>query len=407
MARTRLSSWSVPLTAAAVALAGALAAPATAGAAAPDGMRATSVDQAAPAPLAPRRARAPRLRVRQLVGGLDIPWDVQPVGRNSFLVTERARKRLSLVHKGRRRTVRFPRGTVWESGETGLMSLAVAPDFARSRRFHVCHGGYTGRGHDVRVVSYRLSANGRRAVSRRELLTGLPATSGRHGGCRLLVDRRTGALYVGTGDAAVGTNPQDLTSLGGKVLRLDPATGAPWPSNPFIGADNRRTRYVLTYGHRNVQGLAQRSDGTVWSVEHGSDRDDEVNLLTAGGDYGWNPVPGYDDDDVPMTDHSLPGTQIDARWSSGRPTLATSGAAWVPRRGWGALGGTLAVAALKTEQVLFMTFDRNGRFRGAVAPRALRRYGRLRSVTVASGGRLLVTTSDGDGRDSVLVVTRR
>src|SRR5690606_6683020 len=154
--------------------------------------------------------------------------------------------------------------------------------------------------------------------------------------------------------------PRDLSSLGGKVLRLDPATGDPWPGNPFIRSEDRRTPYVVTYGHRNVQGLAQRSDGTVWSVEHGSHPDDEVNRLVRGGDYGWHPVPGYDES-VPMTDHSLPGTQIGARWRSGTPTLATSGAAWVPRRGWGGFGGNLAVAALKTQRVLFMAFARRGR----------------------------------------------
>ena len=83
-----------------------------------------------------------------------------------------------------------------------------------------------------------------------------------------------------------------------------------------------RTRYIWSYGHRNVQGLAQRADGTLWSVEHGPDRDDEVNLQRKDGDYGWNPVvpgdpTGYDES-VPMTDHSLPGPQVSAKWSSVR-----------------------------------------------------------------------------------------
>ena len=112
------------------------------------------------------------------------------------------------------------------------------------------------------------------------LLKGLPTSSGRHGGCRLLITRN-GALLVGTGDAAVGTNPQNLGSLGGKTLRLNRTTGKPWPTNPFINGNGKR-RFVLTYGHRNVQGLAQRRDGTLWSVEHGSFRDDEVNKLVGG-----------------------------------------------------------------------------------------------------------------------------
>ena len=80
--------------------------------------------------------------------------------------------------------------------------------------------------------------------------------------------------------------------------------------------------------------------------EHGPDRDDEVNRLITGGDYGWNPVPGYNQS-VPMTDHNLPGTQQSAKWRSGFPTIATSGAAWVSGTQWGLYNGTLAVAALK------------------------------------------------------------
>ena len=189
------------------------------------------------------------------------------------------------------------------------------------------------------------------------LLKGLPTTSGRHGGCRLLIDE-DGSLIVGTGDAAVGTNPRDLDSLGGKTLRLNRVTGAPWPSNPYAGASTNR-RYVHTYGHRNVQGLAERADGSLWSVEHGSYRDDEVNLLVNGGDYGWHPVPGYNES-VPMTDQGLPGTQVDAKWSSGDPTVATSGGTFVYGSQWGAYDGALAVACLKASRVLFLTFDASG-----------------------------------------------
>ena len=162
---------------------------------------------------------------------------------------------------------------------------------------------------------------------------------------------------------------------------------------------------MWTYGHRNVQGLAQRDDGSLWSVEQGSYRDDEVNLLVPGGDYGWNPVPGYDES-VPMTDQSLPGDQQDARWSSGDPTLATSGGAWVSGKQWGSLDGTLAVAALKASKLLFIRFDADGRLVSVTQPGRLARFGRLRSVTAARNGDLLVTTDNGDG-DRVLRVSPR
>jgi glucose/arabinose dehydrogenase len=160
---------------------------------------------------------------------------------------------------------------------------------------------------------------------------------------------------------------------------------------------------VHTYGHRNVQGLAQRRDGTLWSIEQGTYRDDEVNRLVSGGDYGYNPVPGYNES-VPMTDPSLPGRQVAARWSSGDPTRATSGGTWVYGKEWGALNGTFAVAALKAQRVLFLTFDDRGRLQRVRTPDALQHSGRLRSITQVPGGDLMVTTDNGNGNDVVLRV---
>lgn len=348
---------------------------------------------------------APQVRVRTVVAGLANPWDVQPIGGGRMLVTERDKARLSVVRRGKRRTVRFPTERVWVSGETGLMSLAVDPAFSRTRRFWTCQGWQSGGGHDIRVSSWRLSADTRRARLDKHLLTGLPTTSGRHGGCRLLLDAETDALLVGTGDAADEDNPRNLTSLGGKVLRLDRHSGEPWPKNPFIDADDPRQRYVLTFGHRNIQGLAQHPDGRVVSAEHGSDRDDEINLLTAGGDYGWNPGPGYDES-VPMTDHALPGQQVGAIWSSGHPTVATSGAAWTSGPSWGKHAGSLAVAALKGSRLMFIRFDDSFDVVSVSAPAAMRRHGRLRSVTALGNGNLLVTTSNGVN-DKVLKVSPR
>ena len=349
----------------------------------------------------------PSLSISTVAGGLDIPWDVKPITHGRLLITERARKRLLLYTPGHHlRVVRFPSSKVWSSGETGLMSLAVDPHFASNKRFYTCQGGYpTGGGHDVRVLAWRFQEKPLRAKLIRGLLTRLPATSGRHAGCRLLISRG-GWLIVGTGDAATGTNPQNTASLGGKTLRLHRYTGKPSSHNPFIHSSNHNRRYVLTYGHRNVQGLAQRYDGTLWSAEHGTDRDDEINRLAGGGNYGWNPVPGYDES-KPMTDQSLPGTQIEARWSSGSPTVATSGIAFVRGAQWKSYRGMLAVAALKGSRLMFMRFDASGHYVGMRTPSALTRFGRLRSVTNLSNGDLLVTTANGNGHDKVLRIRPR
>ena len=115
------------------------------------------------------------------------------------------------------------------------------------------------------------------------MIDGFPIRTGRHGGCRILA-QPDGTLWIGTGDSAQPSVPQDPDSLGGKVLRVDAASGNPAPGNPDPASP------VYTLGHRNVQGLAVRP-GTdqVFSVEQGPDRDDEVNLLAAGANYGWRP----------------------------------------------------------------------------------------------------------------------
>lgn len=108
-------------------------------------------------------------------------------------------------------------------------------------------------------------------------------------------------------------------------------------------------------------------------MEHGSFRDDEVNRLVPGGDYGRNPVPGYNEA-VPMTDQSLPGLQQEAAWSSGDPRSR--------RR---APPGSVV---------------------SLIRPQAGARFGRLRSVTSARNGEPLVTTDNGTG-DRVLRVSPR
>ncbi len=190
---------------------------------------------------------------------------------------------------------------------------------------------------------------------------------------------------VGTGDAAIGTNPRNLDSLGGKVLRVDRMTGRPLKGNPYFSGKGNR-RLVFTYGHRNVQGLAMRPDGSILSVEHGSDRDDEVNIIRAGRDFGWNPVPGYNES-VPMTDQRLPGRQFEAVWRSGSPTIAPSGADIVRGAAWGSLRGTLAVGVLKGKRVMFLTIGSTGGLRAVTVPAALTRYGRIRDVTAPHAAR--------------------
>ena len=108
-----------------------------------------------------------------------------------------------------------------------------------------------------------------------------------------------------------------------------------------------------------------------------------------------------------MTDQSLPGRQIGAAWRSGASTIATSGGGFVYGPGLGAYNGTLAVAALKAERVLFLTLSKSGKVTRVRVPDALRRYGRIRTVVDGPGSSFYVTTDNGDGRDVILRVRPR
>ncbi len=357
----------------------------------------------------PATKRAPKalptLRTRVVMGRLDVPWDVAVLPTGAYLVTERDRQRITLhTAQGGRRVISNGPPGIWSGGETGLMSILRDPRVTKNGRFYTCNGWRNSSGHrDIRVLAWRMNSSRTRAHVIDTLLSGIQITSGRHGGCRLRFGPG-GALYVGTGDSAVGTNPQNLRSLNGKILRMT-TSGRPWPGNPWIHSPNRKKRFVYNYGHRNVQGLARRPGGVMWSVEHGTDRDDEVNVVLRAGNYGWNPVPGYNEN-TPMTNYRLPGKQIGARWRSGFPTLATSGAVFVRGKKWGRYQGTLAVCALKASKLVFMRFDKSGHLVWTKVPPALNgRYGRLRSVVMSKGNDLLITTANGGGADKIVRVS--
>ncbi|WP_461145524.1 PQQ-dependent sugar dehydrogenase [Salinifilum aidingensis] len=344
--------------------------------------------------------------------GLEHPWDIGFLPDGAALVTQRSGELVLLPDprsRTRPRPVRADFGDVFARNEAGLMGLQPHPDFARNRTFFTCQAAERGgRAHDVRVLRWRLSAD--RAEARRigdPLVTGIPLRSnGRHAGCRLELDR-TGALLVTTGDSAAPRVSQDRTSLGGKLLRVDPDSGGPARGNPFAGAADPRQRLVLTFGHRNAQGIATRADGGVFLSEHGPDVDDEINRVRPGRNYGWAPrggLTGYDES-VPMTDRERFPNAVPAAWSSGGRTEAICGATFLSGARWGPLDGRLAVAALKGSKLLLFDVTGSGDVRGVHVPRPLDgTFGRLRAVEQGPDGALYVTTSNGSN-DRVLRVT--
>jgi len=367
----------------------------------------------APGPTA--STAAPVLDVEVVTRGLTHGWDVGFLPDGRALVTERPGK-IALVSGLRAAatstTVRADLSDLFVAGEGGLMGMVVHPDFASSRRFTTCQTHQEGgRPVDIRLVTWRLSDDGRSAAREKDLLTGLPISTGRHSGCRPTI-AADGALLVGTGDTAQGAVSQDLTSLGGKVLRLDLQTGKPLPDNPFASSPNDRQRYVYSYGHRNLQGVAvQPGTGAVYTAEHGPSSNDEVNLIRAGANYGWDPsqggtVGGYDEG-VPMTDTRRYPDAVPAVWQSGSTTQAVCAAAFLRGPQWGAYDGALVITALKGAKLLLLRLDAAGALADVTIPTATNGpYGRLRAARVGPDNALYVTTTNGDD-DALLRISPR
>jgi glucose/arabinose dehydrogenase len=368
-----------------------------------------------PGPTKASEVEPPSLKVEEVAGGLEHGWDIGFLPDGQVLVTERPGK-LALVSSTRPGAgvtqVKADFSDVLVAGEGGVLGLVVQPDFKITRQFVTCQDHQeNGRAVDIRLVRWQLSDDGTSATRVGVLLAGLPVNqSGRHSGCRPTIGP-DGALLVGTGDTAQATISQDRTKLGGKVLRVNLADGSPAQGNPFINSPNPNEQRVYTYGHRNVQGVAVRpGSGQVVTAEHGPDKNDEVNLLQAGANYGWDPsrggTKGGYDENVPMTDLTRFPDAVPAKWESGDTTEAVCAATFLSGPQWGDLDGALAVTALKGAKVLLFRLDDKANVRSvAIPPEFDDKYGRLRAARLGPDGALYITTSDGSN-DKLLRVTR-
>jgi aldose sugar dehydrogenase len=319
----------------------------------------------------------------QLTGtytGFQRPWDVQFTPDGTPLVTERGGTLARVSGTGRALVATVP--DVKATGEGGLLGLAVDPGFATNGWIYECHTSASVD--DVRVVRHRVLPGYTGLADATPIVTGIPANGGgRHTGCRVVIGP-DGDLWVTTGDAVLATAPQNRANLAGKVLRLQ-RDGSPDPGNPgVVNAGAGWNPKVFSYGHRNVQGLAFRpSDGAAFAVEHGTGTDDEINLLSPGANYGWNPVGpgGAYDESFPMT---FAGATPPV-WASGSPTIAPSGATFLRGAAWGDREGQLAVAVLKGTRLMLVGLD--GATVTSVETRVTNQ-GRLRTAQMGPDGRL-------------------
>ena len=172
--------------------------------------------------------------------------------------------------------------SVATSGEQGLLGLTLDPSFAQNRFVYVY---YTAPGATMnRVVRYTESSGS--CTQETVILDNLPVNSFHNGG--IIQFGPDGKLYVIIGDAGNMANSQNLTSLAGKILRVNPDGSAP-SDNPFVSNANANAKKVFSFGHRNSYGFTfHPHTNHLWETENGPSDSDEINRIIAGGNYAWD-----------------------------------------------------------------------------------------------------------------------
>ncbi|WP_338043628.1 PQQ-dependent sugar dehydrogenase [Paenibacillus hamazuiensis] len=325
---------------------------------------------------------------RQLVADrLDVPWDMAIAPDGRIFVTERPGA-IRVIEKGKLReepVYRF-NDTFYTKSEAGLLGITLDPNFASNRYMYVYHTYRSGNQIKNRVV--RLVEKDNAARIDKVLLDDLPGENIHDGGrIRFGPD---GMLYVTNGDANDRPMAQDVTRLGGKIMRIQPDGGVP-KDNPFAGSP------VYSLGHRNPQGLAWHPvTKELFSSEHGQSAHDEINRIEPGGNYGWPYIEG-DRTEPAANDKSKlgPGKLIAPIVHSKEETWAPSGITFVSRGPW---KGNLLVACLRGTRLLRIELGSDNRTVKQVDTLLKDELGRIRNVVEGPDGSIYVMTNNRDGR---------
>ena len=319
-----------------------------------------------------------RFLVEPVITNLEIPWAVAFAPDGRLFVTERPGRVRIIDVATRSSALALTLDDVYREGEAGLLGLTLDPQFAQTRLVYLYYSARLPNGAVNRVVRYREAGShlGERAV----LLDGIPAAQ-IHDGGRIKFGP-DGLLYITAGDAANSNLPQDLGSLAGKILRINPDGTTP-RDNPFSSP-------LYSYGHRNPQGLDWHPvSGDLWAVEHGNVGNDELNAIDVGANYGWPRIEGT---------QSMTGMRSPIGIYN--PALAPSGIAFYRGDRFPRFNNNLFVAALRGTELLRVILDGTSR-RVASAEFLLEaRFGRLRDVISGPDGYLYLSTNNRDGRGS-------
>jgi glucose/arabinose dehydrogenase len=307
----------------------------------------------------------------------DIPWGLVTLPDGSIVYSRRDAQDIVRLNPvtGAKTTLGTVPDVQSTDGEGGLLGLAITAGFpATDPWLYIYHTSPT----DNRIVRIQVVDNVLKTSTLQVLLSGIGRNKFHNGGrLRFGPD---GKLYASVGDAQNGANAQDLTSLNGKILRLNPDGTRP-SDNPFAN-------YVWSYGHRNPQGLAFDSQGRLWEQEFGNSALDETNLIQKGGNYGWPDCEGT--------------------ISQGGSGCATAGYI-APKYTYATADGSCSGIAI-VRDVLYVACERGTRlYREVISGSALTNvqqlfsgtYGRLRTVEPSLDGNLWLTTTNEGDKDSI------
>ena len=333
--------------------------------------------------------------------GLDTPWSLRFAPDGRLFITERP-GRVRVIENG----VLLPEpvltieGTETISAEEGLQGMALDPDFAVNGWMYIYYT-YSSSTGAMRNRVARVQISGNSAVGFPvTLIDAIPGNRFHNGG--RIAFGPDGKLYVAVGSADVDAAAQDLSSLAGKILRINPDGSIP-ADNPFPGSP------VYSYGHRNPQGLAWNPvTGDLWSTEHGPTGTppfcchDEINVIRPGGNYGW---PRYYGSltaskyaDLPVADPIFPVWESgDGKWAPGGAMFYTGDQLAGP---W---ADSLLFAGLGMQNAGGRALYRLGLGADSATPTGLDNvlegwFGRLRDLTQGPDGSIYVATSNRDGR---------
>ena len=334
------------------------------------------------------------VKVEVVTSGLEYPWAVEVLPNGDYIVTEKP-GRLRIIHDGKILPPIAGLPKVFSGGQGGLLDVALAADFATSRRLFLSASIDGSGGHGTAIFSARLSDDASRLEGLKRIFEMNRFTSrSQHFGSRIAI-APDGSLFFGIGDRGSADRAQDLRDHAGAILHIN-ADGSIPASNPYAGTTEGLAE-IWSKGHRNPQGLTfDPKDGTLYSVEHGARGGDEINRPEPGRNYGW-PVISYGKhySGAEIGEGAVKeGFQQPLHYWD--PSIAPGAIAVYRGDMFPEWDGDYLVAALKYNLLARLERDDSG---AVIAEERLFQgdYGRMRDVKVAPDGSILILTDSDNG----------